>query len=223
MTTFNTPFGELTLNVPIWKGNKEVVDEVINEDCYRLGALKQDGVDLRYVIDVGAHIGTFAALVRLGWPNAKLLCFEPDPETAKVCSGNVPGANVVTAAVRYDNRNELFVSEYKSGSMIYDPTVNFDDDIPNKYRRVKVPTMTLDSYITSQVDLLKLDCEGSEIDILSSLPRKCIPHVKRIVGEYHHISGYRFIEQIINMRFPHLHPMCWENDQNKTIGMFAAA
>ena len=217
---YESPIGDVELWVPPLGGMEDVISEVVTGDCYRLRALKSQNVDLRYVIDIGAHIGTFAVMVKRLWPDAKLLCFEPDPDLVEACYANAPFATTMRSSVRYDGRNKLFISEHRAGNCMYDPTVNFDDDIPKNYIPIPVPTTKLEPFITSRVDLIKLDCEGSEFDILSTIHRDCIPHIKRICGEYHHIAGFTFIEQIIKLRFPHLTCVCGDFDLTKTIGMF---
>lgn len=217
-----TPAGKVSLIVPDSKDIAAVINEVLCRDCYELVQLRDKGVQIKYALDVGAHMGTFAAFVKLLWPGVVMSCFEPNPELAEICKLNVPWANVVTAAVRYDGRDNLFISEHEAGSCMYDPTVNFDDDIPTKYRKIHVPTVRLEPFITSPLDLLKLDCEGSEFDILSSISRDCIPLIKRIVGEYHHVAGFRFVEQIIKLRFPHLTAFA-PGDPLETIGSFFAS
>ena len=56
-------------------------------------------------------------------------------------------------------------------------------------KSVKVKSLTLQSILDSNkletCDYLKLDCEGSEYDIIESLPDKYFKKIKKIYIEYH--------------------------------------
>jgi hypothetical protein len=47
------------------------------------------------------------------------------------------------------------------------------------------------------LDVLKMDCEGSEIDILNHISDDCLMRIKRIVGEIHSYPSL-FIQQTDN-------------------------
>ena len=50
---------------------------------------------------------------------------------------------------------------------------------------IKVEVTALSQYINGPVGLLKIDCEGSEIDVLKSIKADQFKHIKRISLEYH--------------------------------------
>lgn len=57
---------------------------------------------------------------------------------------------------------------------------------------LQVSGKRLDEVIGGEiVDLLKIDCEGAELDVLHSLGRRGLERVARIVLEYHNFSGER--------------------------------
>ncbi len=60
-------------------------DEIFREGCY-----DDIGLPARsLVIDVGANIGMFALFVKLRYPDAEVLAFEPAPESAAVLRQNI--------------------------------------------------------------------------------------------------------------------------------------
>ena len=202
-----------------WKGVEVILEEIFERDVYRLGELFRSGYKVEFAVDVGAHMGFFGKLLRCYWPNAEVIGFEPQLELVECASRNM-GSVVLNFAVRYDGRNDFFVSQYTGGSVIFDGTVNFSEEIPGAYQYRRVLTVPLE-IVTRPIDLLKLDCEGSEFDILCGMTAYLRARIRRIVGEYHHLSGYRYVEQIIKLRYKHLTPAC-HGDPLATIGMFEA-
>jgi len=168
----------------------EVVRCVIDANEYRL----PERMDGWTVVDVGAHIGSFAAACAMRGA-ARVLCFEPDRDNAELCRINVD-------MMPLDNKCDVEVfrlAVYSStdsavslgGYQIYKDT-NGVERLNTGCRNVdhsiilkSAMCVTLDHVIdlAGTVDLLKLDCEGSEYPILDSSSR--MHHVERLCGEYH--------------------------------------
>jgi FkbM family methyltransferase len=201
-----------------------IIDEVMRRDVYGLVELQKSGYQIELAVDVGSFMGFFGVMVRSLWPKAFVICFEPNRDLIPCIRAN-GNLNVYNAAIRYDGRGDYYVSPKQSQSgAIYDSSVTFSEDIIPNYEHRRVATSRLEDLILPDVniDLLKLDCEGSEFDILSGMTPGLRWRIRRIVGEYHHIAGYRFIEQIINMRFKHLKPRLINIDPLATIANFEA-
>ena len=123
------------------------------------------------VVDVGAHIGEWAAAARAGLgPSATLHCFEPRPDTfdalagrfardpRTVCHRLALGREPRTASLFGDDRSAAFTSLHR-------------DALPGEPARVdEVDVDTLDSVSAElgigRVDLLKVDVEGHELAVL---------------------------------------------------------
>jgi precorrin-6B methylase 2 len=107
------------------------------------------------VVDVGAGIGDFALLVALRQPAASVLAFEPDERSFRALDANI----AANAAVSVDAR-QLAIG-------------------------TRPPAERLEPFLRDRsVDLLKVDCEGDELDVLESAGRE-LERVRRIVLEYH--------------------------------------
>ncbi len=216
---------ELTVRYLEREGVQDILNEVFRIDQYGLGKLHATGAELRLVLDVGAHMGFVTAVIHHYWPDCAVIAFEPEADLIPVIEANSNGKTTVfPMAVRYDSRKDLYISPCTGGSMIYEPEVNFCDSIPERYKKVQVGTTTLEEVVPHDlsVDLMKIDVEGSEFNILSSMSRKQGYRIKAMVGEYHHIAGYRYIERIIEYRFPHLAPSLLSNDPEAPQGIFQA-
>ena len=156
------------------------------------------------VIDIGAHIGSFAqAVLARGCRN--VYCVEPDRSNVEIAAAHlkshIEGGEVqlVTgAAWRSDqNADELQLDGYRafpdswahlagivntgSGSVVWgngEPVakIAFDDIVDRATNRGE-----------RQVRLLKLDCEGAEWPVL--LTSRRLGLIREICGEFHEIGG----------------------------------
>lgn len=217
---------DLTIHFRDLPGVAEIIQEVVVDDCYRFQQLRNCGVVFHRVIDVGAHMGIACAMMRHFWPKVEILAIEPHEEYAEFIVEN--GADYIfSMAVQYDRNRVFYASPISGGSLVYEPSVNFCEDIPETYtERLIVPIVPLEEIVNKvwkdgAIDLLKLDCEGSEFDILCNMTAPLRNRIRSCIGELHHIAGFRFIEQIIKLRYPHWNVECW-GDPNASMSMFAA-
>lgn len=170
--------------------------EVITADYYFMEELKRKGGHVHTCIDVGGHMGSFSALVRALWPEARITSYEASPENHDLIEANAklhgfdvvkaalvgempPGGtvNFCTASVLPGNHNT------GGGTVAYDPTSYIEipvralpaEDIFKRFKRGR-----------KVIDLMKFDCEGSERQILTALAKQdLVKHIGWIRGEYH--------------------------------------
>ena len=69
----------------------------------------------------------------------------------------------------------------------------YGDD--GSYEARAVPAVTLEEilerYGVRRIDILKLDCEGSEISILRGCSDETLARIGRIIGEYHDRAAFK--------------------------------
>ncbi|MBX7164804.1 MAG: FkbM family methyltransferase [Pirellulales bacterium] len=171
------------------------VAEIWRDDVYRLDELRGP---IRRVLDVGAHIGSFTTRLLERFPDAEVVCIEPHPEAQAALARNLGGrAQVLEAAVACgggpwrlvepDERRAPSNARLTNGTGPGHPV-----------RQVWSLDALLDWLGWSEVDLVKLDCEGSEADVLSSLGDG--GRVGTMVGEYH--GGRSRLAELVARRFP---------------------
>ncbi len=147
------------------------------------------------IIDVGAHIGSFAFASLVRGAN-KVICVEPHPENARQLHAHLADYTS-TEKVKFHQ-----AAVWKSNS--HNETVSISDfpildgnfiNTGGAISRVSpadtytVPTISLDTLIGEQsIRLLKLDCEGAEFPIILTATQ--LHRVKEIVGEYHEYDNY---------------------------------
>jgi FkbM family methyltransferase len=176
--------------------DRNVLSEVI-PDGYRLGLRKVQPDAPLFVVDVGAHIGAFAKNWHERNPAAEIVCVEACPENIACLTANVVGfARVIHAACTYEpGELELLNSVKENGTATGGSIVTVKADTPepfepnpNHYWRDDRPLakVTLEELMDSsgrdRVDVLKLDCEGSEFSILAHAD---VSRIGFICGEYH--------------------------------------
>jgi FkbM family methyltransferase len=156
------------------------------------------------VIDVGAHIGSFAEAV-LSRGCADVYCIEPDPSNFAIAAANLRPyidngrARLVRAAVwRSDqNSDELYLDGYHAFPRSYpgmEGITNTGSGSVIWGRGEPVAKVAFDEIVDlvtnngrKRVRLLKLDCEGAEWPILLTSQR--LDRITEICGEFHEIGG----------------------------------
>lgn len=137
-----------------------------NPLCEVLFRLKQAGMKIDTVYDIGAHKGSWSFEVKQALPDAKFHLFEANKRWADdliktgfpfsiTCLSN-PGRDVV----EFFNGENTGASYYKENTSFYAEQTSvciLCETLDNAARRLDLPPP----------DLVKLDTQGSELDILS--------------------------------------------------------
>ena len=124
------------------------------------------------IVDVGAHVGDTTELYRKYFSQSKIFCFEPFSESCDYLKKrfiNDSNINIAeTALGSKDETKPLFVSNFSNLNSLQRPNERawgFADE-----KSVDVETITLDQFCLEndikQIDILKLDVQGSELDVL---------------------------------------------------------
>lgn len=173
-----------------------IVKDVYYDDCYKTSLLVDRIRRARLIVDVGAHIGCFARKARDLNPNCVIACVEACVENIPALRANAAGCVVIEAPCTYEKGDLVLLNAYHpncrstGGSAVitneeYSASPRNRDNSEYEPRTLK-HRVTLEE-IQRQVgidgiDLLKLDCEGSEYSILENCD---LSKVGFIVGEYH--------------------------------------
>ena len=144
------------------------------------------------IIDVGAHIGSFAFASLVRGAN-HVISVEAHPDNYHLTEQHL--AEYIAddrldlrwgAVWRSDNHDD---SLYYSDFPMIDTLSNTGNvAVQTSPNGQSTPSFSLDSLIANQeIRLLKLDCEGAEFPILLTSTR--LNQVQEIVGEYHEFGG----------------------------------
>lgn len=138
------------------------------------------------VIDIGAHIGTFTVYAAKLANKGKVYSFEPHPENFTLLERNCKLNNLENVKLfKYGvygekGRAGLFIDGENTGRhSIYKESREF----------ISIECITLkDIFDANEIqfcDFLKLDCEGTEYDILFNTPKSYFDKIGKIALEYH--------------------------------------
>lgn len=145
------------------------------------------------VIDIGANIGVFAIYAATRSKDVNVLAFEPFPDNAdwlrkNVSQSRLPNIKVyqqAVAGVTEERKLQMSDSWMKHALSETDKEVA---DFPEKNgQSIKVQCVEFDNVLKDvpKCDLLKIDCEGSEYEILYSSSPETLKKIQKIVGEFH--------------------------------------
>ncbi len=143
-----------------------------------------------FILDCGANIGLSVLYFKKLYPQAKIIAFEPNPETFKLLEINVQQNNLqdvqlINAAVS-DSLTELefYVNDDDYPWSLSDTCVKDTYGGPAGWKTIKVPAVKLSAYIKQHVDLLKLDIEGMEETVLKEIEDQ-LDKIEEIRLEFH--------------------------------------
>lgn len=203
----------------------DVYNECITHDSYRTKEppLAQRIREAKWIVDIGAHIGCFSVLCHSVNPDALYSVAECCPENLPYLRRNVGSfAWIHRQAITYENNPILLNSIFPGGSatggsMVVNPETTYIDWQTHLYQKDNrlLRLMTLDTLINLDesspgcpIDILKLDCEGSEISIMEN-SKYIHSRVKFIVGEWHDRGKFFQMIQVLyqdwEMRIWHDH------------------
>lgn len=136
------------------------------------------------VVDVGANIGAFTISAALA--GARVLSFEPFPSNFAVLQRNVARSGV---------RAELFPMAVSSQAESRELFLPDNDEYVGRFslhpgrgaRTIRVECTSLDDIVRKnalpRIDLLKLDCQGSEYEILFGAGTDTLGRIRSIIVE----------------------------------------
>lgn len=142
------------------------------------------------VIDIGANVGYFSLFILNKFPQAKVYSFEPMPVNFKLLN-KYKNENLQLDFTVFNkavsNTNETIVLAYNADDSFTTSATILKNT--NQSDTVEVSAITLASIIKEnkieKIDLLKLDCEGSEYKILYECPKNILQRVSAISLETH--------------------------------------
>jgi FkbM family methyltransferase len=137
------------------------------------------------VLDIGANIGAFAIWANLRWPHSQILCYEPHPETFQTLVQNVAALDdvkCVNAAV-YPRKMPLCARHANDGeAALLEHARRFFQ--PSATGTVMEVPFVVPRELP-HADIVKVDTEGSEVEILKNLD---LTETSLVLLEYHTLA-----------------------------------
>ena len=152
---------------------------------YNIGYNKEAPV----ILDIGANIGGFAVWASYRWPNAQIHCYEPISNNFNLLKVNTEynkNISIYNVAIgKQDGKRAMYYGKNNIGE------ASFIKGKKQQDNGEEVSVIAADSL--PKANIIKIDTEGAEIEILSSLKIK--PDVFLI--EYHSSDNRRMVDKIL--------------------------
>ena len=199
-------------------------------DEYQVNVLR--GHNVRTIVDIGAHVGSFTVRAHHDGPNARIVAVEPHPESLDLLVRNtshIPkdSLTLIKAAVTRES-GRCILSSPVSHSRVgeYVPAVREKLEPRHSDFGLQVDSITPEDLWSiladlgiDEVDLLKLDCEGAEYLIVSELSALgLMDRVGWIRGEWHSRKDNLLLANLLGQT----HVFNIDPNYPHSVGMFVA-
>jgi FkbM family methyltransferase len=181
------------MNYP--EGMAPHIQQVFNNEYAIPGYTKVDPV----ILDIGANVGAFAIWAFTKWPEATIHCYEPNPSNFEYLKNNLESIHPTkkyilhNVAVGDPEHNKLFLGKHNCGECSFFQLGEQTDSF--------IPVITISPKELPEANILKMDTEGSELNILEGLN---VNLYDAITFEYHRESDRRDIDlQLIDFDLVH--------------------
>lgn len=152
----------------------------------------------KVILDIGAHVGSAARYFAQRYPEARIVCIEPTPESFALLERNtrqlpnVERFNVAFAA--QPGRLRIWRGKLTSGQNSAVPNEENGSDFFEA--TAVVPLEFCGAHGLSDISIVKIDVEGLELQILENL-RPLLRRVDLFYVEYHSERLRRAVEELI--------------------------
>jgi FkbM family methyltransferase len=144
------------------------------------------------IIDCGGHIGLAVLYFKSLYPRARIVTFEPNPETffllqRNIAQNNLRGVEAINKALSHEDKEDAILYVGEDFLEAWDSTDTLEADLwanMHRYRGIPVQSARLSSYMNGRVEFIKLDIEGAEYHVLKESRAK-IGSAGAITLEYH--------------------------------------
>lgn len=194
LTTIDT--GEMKVYVvrnQHWEAWMSTAHECQTRDVYRVKQLVASGFKPAKIVDIGAQTGMYTSMAGKYFPDSFIYAFEPVHDWFKILALNSP-------------KNSMPINACVLGHLDSDGPKAIDhtngDEVKWRTgekgfanRGISVTAMMK---IVGQIDLLKIDCEGSEVNIFRDMDGQgLLKDIQWIVGEYHFDTAKQEVVRIL--------------------------
>jgi FkbM family methyltransferase len=199
-------------------------------DEYQINDLRSHNV--RTVLDIGAHVGSFTVMCHEFWPKARIVSVEPHPESFELLCRNtahIPESQILRIHAAISTKpGKCLLASPVSHSRVAEYVPAIWESIEPRYKDfgIEVPAITVEDLWSrvqgtgiEEVDLLKLDCEGAEYVVIPELSALgLMDHIGWIRGEWHCRKQNLLLANILQQT----HAFHIDPNPSHEVGMFVA-
>jgi FkbM family methyltransferase len=184
-----------------------LIYEILLQTKYRSEYYLPQKLMPKIIFDIGGNIGITAIYLAKLFPWASIYTFEPMPENFEILQKNIKQyENIKAFNFGLGSKNGNF-KVYLSSDLENYGGVSFypDTDGNQEESFISCEIKNINEIILKlgieSIDLIKIDTEGAEYDILTTLKENTLREVTWIVGELHGNRDFELLNYIESMGF----------------------
>jgi len=151
---------------------------IVLNDCYGLKRFRY----IENIVDIGANIGIFAVHAATIFPQVKIYAYEPCREVLPDLERNLQELNVQIYPYAVGGITQKVKLHFQEDFTACSIETEADNFLGKSQECDMIAFDEITTKLGGKIGLLKLDCEGSEYEIIQS---DYLTKVKYIVGEFH--------------------------------------
>lgn len=149
------------------------------------------------VVDIGGNIGMVSIFLAKMYPFLKIYAFEPVRENYENFLENIKLNNIPKGTITVENKAvtkdgravTMRVCENNSGGATLADVTSDKSIYGYRGTSINVESITLEEIFAkhkiNELKLLKIDCEGSEYEILYNTKESILKNIQNLIGEFH--------------------------------------
>ncbi len=179
---------DLRLSYDLNKDAVHILQEIFLKCIYDYSIIGSPKV----IIDIGGHYGYFALYATRKFGSyCRIISVEPSFSNIRIFSKNIASANVKNVTLvegalsGEDSQRDLYLSHSQNHSLYQDYShVKLGSETVNGFTLKSL----LDKFNLDRIDLLKMDCEGSEHEILMQCDKITLSRIHYLFVEMHQMT-----------------------------------
>ena len=188
--------GNFNILFPDINNTRQHVTRILKGVDYRI--LSINGYDVESIVDVGANIGAFTIYMMIQFPKANCFCFEPSPGAFAYLEQNINTFKQAKAFPfgLYDSDAEMTLYDGAAQGLQNSLFCSAETASIGTKVELRNASQALDEYGPDNISILKVDTEGAEVPIFSTLASR-LRTIDQIYVEYHSEKDRRAIDSIL--------------------------
>lgn len=166
--------------------------EIFKTEIYKFAPKSRKPI----IIDCGSNIGLSILYFKINYPEAKILGFECDKDIFEVLKFNVESnklseVKLIPKAVWIEETELSFLPDYSDGGKLEFESTNNN--------LVKVNSIRLKDFLNQEIDFLKIDIEGAEIEVIKDC-QDVLYNVNNLFIEFHsYVNKPQNLSMLLNI------------------------
>ena len=184
-----------------------LIYEILLKTKYKSEYYLPEKLNPKVVFDIGGNIGITSIYLSSIFPDAKIYTFEPIPDNFKILKKNIQNYNNIEAfnfGLGSKNGNfKVYLSNDPEnfGGISFYPDAHGNQEKSYISCEVKNVNEIINDLEVESIDLIKIDTEGAEYDILSTLKVDILRGTSWITGELHGNRDFELLDYLDSIGF----------------------